>query len=235
MTIPRVLEPEVMDSREEAVDYNSMDHSTVNRAFVQELLEFARKVRPEGVSFEDQREGDYTLGDVLDPGTGTAQIPVELCKQDPFCRVMAVDMAESMLEIARYNVASFPDRIQLAKVDAKAMPYSAGMFDTLMSNSITHHLAEPVHCMKEMARVTVSGGVIFVRDLMRPDSEEQLEWIVKEYAGDENEHSQKMFRESLWAALNLDEIRSLVEEVGFEKETVTATSDRHWTWAARKP
>ncbi len=29
--IPRILEPEVMDTVEEAVDYDAMDHSTVNR------------------------------------------------------------------------------------------------------------------------------------------------------------------------------------------------------------
>jgi hypothetical protein len=36
--LPRVLEPEVMDSAEEAKDYDSMDHAQVNRAFVADLL-----------------------------------------------------------------------------------------------------------------------------------------------------------------------------------------------------
>ena len=36
--IPRILEPEVMDSPLEAVDYNTMDHSQVNRVFVDDLL-----------------------------------------------------------------------------------------------------------------------------------------------------------------------------------------------------
>ena len=36
--LPRTLEPEVMDTVEEAVDYDSMDHSAVNTLFVEELL-----------------------------------------------------------------------------------------------------------------------------------------------------------------------------------------------------
>jgi len=42
-----------------------------------------------------------------------------------------------------------------------------------------------------------------------------------------------LFRDSLHAALTLEEIRSLVVELGYAAETVTMTSDRHWTWAAR--
>ena len=35
--LPRVLEPEVMDTAEEARDYDTMDHSEVNRRFVAEI------------------------------------------------------------------------------------------------------------------------------------------------------------------------------------------------------
>ena len=36
--LTRILEPEVMDTVAEAVDYNSMDHSHVNCVFVDDLL-----------------------------------------------------------------------------------------------------------------------------------------------------------------------------------------------------
>ena len=36
--LPRTLEPEVMDSPEEARDYDAMDHAEVNRKFVDDLL-----------------------------------------------------------------------------------------------------------------------------------------------------------------------------------------------------
>ncbi len=36
--LPRILETEAMDTLEEAVDYDSMDHREVNAAFVTDLL-----------------------------------------------------------------------------------------------------------------------------------------------------------------------------------------------------
>ena len=38
MSLPRILETEVMDTPQEALDYNTMDHSAVNRVFVDDLL-----------------------------------------------------------------------------------------------------------------------------------------------------------------------------------------------------
>ena len=215
--LARVLEPEVMDTPQEALDYDTMDHSAVNRVFVDDLL----AVRP-------------TPGDVLDLGTGTALIPVELCQREPTCRVMAVDAAVSMLELARYNVGS-TDRIQLAKVDAKQLGYEDGMFDTVMSNSIIHHIPEPLAVLAEAVRVTKPGGMLFFRDLLRPEDMATLQQLVDIYAARANEHQRKMFGESLHAALTLEEIRDLVASLGFEREGVRATSDRHWTWVAAKP
>ena len=235
MALERILEPEVMDSEKEAQEYNDMDHSAVNQKYVQELLEFAQTAL--GYAGEEQGDPDdedeFSLGDVLDLGTGTALIPVELCKQHSECRVMAIDMAASMLDLAYYNIEahSMTERINLAQVDAKKMSYEDAMFDTAISNSIIHHLADPLSSLREMARVTCEGGVIFVRDLMRPDDVETLDEIVQTYAGEESEYSKKLFRDSLHAALSLSEIREMVAQLGYDPESVQATSDRHWTWA----
>ena len=92
----------------------------MNQHFVEELPKFARD--------HDAATADVELdfSDVLDLGTGTALIPVELCRQDHECRVMAVDLAVSMLELARYNVeaAGLIERITLAQVDAKSVSYT---------------------------------------------------------------------------------------------------------------
>lgn len=241
--LTRILEPEVMDSDQDASEYNSMDHSEVNRRFVDDLLAFGRSCwTNQGVigqsQFPTDREFDpsnaFPMGDVLDVGTGTALIPVQLCKQQPFCRVMAVDMAVSMLNLAVYNieVSGMRERIQLAQVDGKEMVFRDCMFDVVMSNSIIHHLPNPITCVSEMARVVRPTGLVFVRDLMRPDSESELYGLVEAYAGNETDYSKRLFADSLHAALTLEEMRELVATCGFPVESVTATSDRHWTWAA---
>lgn len=223
MSLVRVLEPEAMDTPEEAIDYDSMDHSAVNRLFVDDLLATG------AFAVEDEV-------DVLDLGTGTAQIPIELCRRTPNCRVMAIDLSLEMLQLAVYNVEahSLIGRIQLDRIDAKQLPYGDEMFHVAISNSIIHHIPEPLAVLREVVRTTAPGGLLFFRDLLRPEDDAAVEHLVQTYAGDENAHQRQMFDDSLRAALSLDEIRALVAELGFAPETVQATSDRHWTWIARR-
>jgi len=231
MTLQRKLEPEVMDSAEDASEYNEMDHSEVNQAFVDELLVFLGT--NEGFKSRLDDEEEELIG-VLDVGTGTALIPALLCDQHAAFKVMAVDMAVNMLELASYNVhASLRgDQIELVQADAKDLGYESEMFDVVISNSIVHHIHDPKQCVAEMVRVVQPGGAIFVRDLMRPESMETLESIVQTYAGDATEYCQQLFHQSLHAALTLDEMRQLVLDCGWNPDGVQATSDRHWTWAA---
>src|SRR5262249_24768255 len=186
--LSRLLEPEVMDSAEEARDYDAMDHSSVNRLFVSDFLAIWNG-----------------RGPILDVGTGTAQIPIELWRQHAGARITAIDMAEHMLAVGRDNVkkAGLAERIRLEKQDAKALPYSNGAFAAVISNSIIHHIPAPFECIAEMVRVCGPGGTIFVRDLMRPPDQRTLELLVQAYAGNANAHQQKMFAESLHAALTL--------------------------------
>ena len=217
--IERVLEPEVMDDPEESQAYDDMDHAEVNRVFVQDLLATGK------------------LGErVLDLGTGTARIPIELCEQHDECNVIASDAAVSMLEIAKLNIAiaGFEHRIELQLVDSKQLQLDDEEVDTVISNSLIHHVPEPMTVVREIARVLRPGGKVFLRDLMRPESLEEVEDLVRTYAGEEIEESQQLFRQSLIAALTVEEMQELVEQVGFSRDSVQATSDRHWTWAAEK-
>ncbi|MAX22236.1 MAG: ubiquinone biosynthesis protein UbiE [Planctomycetaceae bacterium] len=218
MALERVLEPEVMDTYEEARDYDSMGHQEVNTFFVQDLL----------------ASGEIGI-DVLDVGTGTAQIPVELCRQNEECRVIAIDMAAHMLDLARFNIEvdGFTQRIYLQQIDAKDMNFEQDMFDCVISNSIIHHIPQPRLVLQEAIRVARPGGLLFFRDLMRPESGEEVSRLVEMYAGDENPHQKQMFDDSLRAALSLEEIREMVTNLGFQGDSVQATSDRHWTWVDR--
>jgi ubiquinone/menaquinone biosynthesis C-methylase UbiE len=217
--LPRVLEPEVMDSPEEARDYDAMDHAAVNRAFVADFLAAWDGRNP-----------------VLDVGTGTAQIPIELCRQAPAAKVVAIDLAEHMLRVGRANVnkAGLTDRVRLEARDAKALPDADGSYAAVISNSIVHHIPEPAGVLAEMARVAAPGAVLFVRDLLRPPDEAALRRLVDAYAGGANDHQRQMFADSLHAALTLDEMRALVAALGFDASSVQQTSDRHWTWSATR-
>jgi ubiquinone/menaquinone biosynthesis C-methylase UbiE len=119
-------------------------------------------------------------------------------------------------------------------VDAKRMPFADGEFRAVMSNSIVHHIPDPRNVFAEIARVAGAGGAtIFVRDLLRPADAQTLRHLVKTYAGEANEHQQKMFADSLHAALKVDEVKDLVAGAGYDPAGVGQTTDRHWTWSVR--
>ena len=217
--LPRTLEPEVMDTPEEARDYDAMDHSGVNRVFVADFLAVWDGRNP-----------------ILDVGAGTAQIPIELCRRHPQARVTAIDLAEQMLLVGHENVvrAGLTERITLERQDAKRTSYRDGLFGAVMSNSIVHHIPDPGDVLAEMVRVVAPGGLLFVRDLLRPADETTLQRLVELYAAGANDHQKLMFSDSLKAALMLFEVRDLVATLGFDPPTVQQTTDRHWTWSARK-
>ena len=161
--LPRILETEAMDTLEEAVDYDSMDHREVNTAFVTDLL---------------AHEPD--LSTTLDLGTGTAQIPIELCRRAPEARVLALDAAQHMVELARKNIAlaGFDKQIRVERVDAKRLPYAEGSFRTVISNSILHHIPNPRDVLSETWRAVAPGGLVFLRDLLRPANQTMLHQLV---------------------------------------------------------
>jgi ubiquinone/menaquinone biosynthesis C-methylase UbiE len=227
----RVLEPELMDSENDAREYDAMDHSSVNKQFVTDLLAALadwspkRPVHPESECIH-----------VLDLGAGTAQIPNELARRAPNIHITAVDAAESMLTLARENTAKggFSTRISVGLADAKQLPFDSASFIVVISNSIVHHIAEPRTVAAEAIRVCADGGLLFHRDLARPADETQLDYLAETYATGATPYQRKLFANSLRAALTLEEMRDLIAVFGYPREAVQLTSDRHWTWVARK-
>ena len=219
--LPRTLEPEVMDTAEEAADYDAMDHSEVNRRFVDD---WGAACRAAGIDPQEPQ-------DMLDVGTGTALIPIEFCQRYPHLRISAIDLAAYMLHLAAANVerAGFSQRIELRLVDAKRIPLANGEFATVVSNSIIHHIPQPLEALAEMLRMLEPGGLLFVRDLMRPRTEAELEALVMTYTPGATPRMRQLFRQSLHAALTVDEVAEMLDPLGLDRDWVRATSDRHWT------
>ncbi len=163
----------------------------------------------------------------MDVGTGTALIPLELCRQSNAFHILGVDMADEMLKVGQRNVdrSGLNSAIELQLSDAKSLPFDDASFELVTSNSIIHHIPQPRQVFDEMTRVLRPGGLLFVRDLLRPDSHAQVEDLVKLYAGTESPRQQQLFRQSLRAALSLEEVRQMVSD----PQSVQTTSDRHWT------
>lgn len=210
----RVTEPEVMDNPQEAIEYDAMDFLEVNTAFAELAVELG------------PREGL-----ILDAGTGTARIPILMSQLRPQWQIIGIDLAQSMLDIGQKNVeqSGLQQQIQLEWVDAKQLPYPNEHFDMVVSNSLIHHLPNPLPFLLELKRVLKPNGAILLRDLLRPDSQETLDAIVNRVAADCNTHQTQLFRDSLHAAFTLDEVNQMMQQVGLQGVKVYQSSDRHWT------
>lgn len=122
-------------------------------------------------------------------------IPIELCRHQFSGRVVAIDLAKEMLKLANLNIdrAGLANQIQAALIDAKQMPYMRNEFDAVISNSIVHHIPQPSRVLLEMVRVLAHGGLLFVRDLLRPESLATIDHFVATYAGQETRIRKRSF------------------------------------------
>ncbi|MBD2347159.1 class I SAM-dependent methyltransferase [Anabaena subtropica] len=211
----RQLEPEVMDSWQEASEYDAMDFTEVNTAFAEEAVVL----------------GPPEQGLVLDVGTGPGRIPVLICQMRSQWQLVAIDMAQNMLKIAAQHVqqAGLQEHIRLELVDAKLLPYEDGIFDLVVSNSLVHHLPDPLPFFAEIKRVCKPHGGIFIRDLFRPEDEATMNAVVASIGDEYDDYQKKLFRDSLHAALTLDEVNHLIVTAGLRGVQIYQSSDRHWT------
>jgi ubiquinone/menaquinone biosynthesis C-methylase UbiE len=210
----RILEPEVMDTWEEAIDYDSMDFTEVNTVFAQSAINLGPKI-----------------GKILDAGTGSARIPIMIAKLSPQWHLTCIDLSANMLKVAAMNVenAGVKSQVKLELVDAKKMPYHNQEFDMVISNSIIHHLPDPLPFFREVKRLLKPNGGLFLRDLLRPHDQETTEHLVEMYTGDCNPRQKQLFRDSLYAAFSLDEITQMLAEAGLTDVKIYQSSDRHWS------
>lgn len=210
----RVLEPEVMDTWEESVAYDAMDFTEVNAAFARRAVELG----PEA-------------GCVLDAGTGPARIPILMAKMRPQWQIVGIDLSHNMLKVGRQHLAreQLGDRVTLEVVDAKQMPYGTGQFDCVVSNSIVHHLPDPMPFFRELKRVLKPNGGIFLRDLLRPADKATVDRLVAEIGSEYDAHQTQLFRDSLYASFAVEEVRQMLAAAGIEGVEVYQSSDRHWS------
>lgn len=207
----RVLEPEVMDTVAEAEAYDAMDHSLPNAAFLERLLALG------------------ACGRVLDIGCGPGHIPLQLVTMISDVEVCGVDLSQEMLRIAEEHRAVSPhaERVSFRLGDAKGLEDQDDAFDTVCSNTILHHIPDPVPFLRESWRVLRPGGVLLIRDLFRPDDHVTVARLVEKHSGDENEEARELFRASLCAALTPAELEAAASAAGMAGVEVTVDSDRH--------
>jgi cyclopropane fatty-acyl-phospholipid synthase-like methyltransferase len=146
---------------------------------------------------------------VLDVGCGPADIPIRFARRYATCHVLGVDASEPMIRLGQEAVqrAGLGERITLRCERFEAMP-GANVFDAALSNSLLHHLPNPLQFWHKLRQLVKPGAPVLVMDLLRPDSREEAQAIVDRYAATEPDILRRDFYNSLMAAYTEDEVTS---------------------------
>jgi cyclopropane fatty-acyl-phospholipid synthase-like methyltransferase len=219
MTMDRTLEPELMDDPQQALAYARADFEKENQGFVDLFREYFP---------------DFSEGHVLDLGCGPGDIPIRFAQEFPSCRITGVDASEPMIGLAGVAVkhAGLADRIAF-RCERFQVVSLADPVDAAVSNSLLHHVPNPLQFWYRLRQLVKPGSPVLVMDLLRPDSPEEAQAIVDRYAAKEPEILRRDFYNSLLAAFTEDEVAAQLAELNLSRLLIDVIDDRHWVVGGR--
>lgn len=210
----RVLEAEVMDDPEQARAYAKANFERENQDFVDRFKAFFP---------------DFTEGHILDLGCGPADIPIRVARAFPNCRITGIDASEPMIRLGEQAVqeAGLVDRITLRCERLQSMAIT-DQVDAVISNSLLHHIVNPLKFWFAVKQVTRPGGYALVMDLLRPESTDDASALVEQHAAHECAILKRDFYNSLLAAFTEDEVAAQLAEMNLSRLLIDVPDDRHW-------
>lgn len=210
----RSPEPELMLDDDQARAYAEADFSEPHEHFVD--------------LFAERFPGPVD-GLVLDLGCGPGDVSLRFATRYPKCRVHGIDGAPAMLAVGVELCRRHPSGSRVTLLEGR-LPEGRGPavpYPTIISNSLLHHLHAPDVLWGAILRDGAPGAQVFVMDLCRPDSIQQVDSLVARYAADAPAVLHRDFRNSLCAAFTPEEVREQLRAAGLHGFRVEQVSDRH--------
>jgi demethylmenaquinone methyltransferase / 2-methoxy-6-polyprenyl-1,4-benzoquinol methylase len=111
---------------------------------------------------------------LLDLGAGTGDLSVEALRQQPSCRVVAVDLTMPMMEIGRQRTLPVVEELSApvwACANAQLLPFPDDLFDAVVSGFLLRNLHDVKASLADQHRVVRPGGWVVALDTNpTPDS-----------------------------------------------------------------
>jgi trans-aconitate methyltransferase len=190
-------------------------------------------VRPDQWALFSERFPGFNRQRILDLGCGPADITMRFAEQYPQAKVIGLDGADAMLEIAGKEIlqhSSLANRVDIRKwhIGRQENPLGSEGFHAVVSNSLVHHMHDPLGLWRAIRACAAPGSAVLVMDLIRPQSRIEAENIVEKYAGKEPELLRNDFLNSLLAAYRSAEIMAQLVSANMELLQIEIVSDRHF-------
>lgn len=181
-----------MSMRYSQKDVEHFDHwaPTYDVFWGQRYLDRVHQLMLDAVS----ESGAGTPGAILDVGCGTGRLLVKTASLWSGARLMGVDPAERMVEIAHERLPT----ATIAVAGAEALPMPDCSVDAVLSCVSFHHWNDRAQGLREAARVLRVGGRLCLADVTMPG------WV------------KRLFRRT--KAASSSDLRSFITEAGFRLE-----------------
>jgi SAM-dependent methyltransferase len=212
----RITEPELMDDQAQAEAYAAADFAEAHSRIVD--------------SFDSCFPGEDVTGYILDLGCGPGDICFRFAARFPACSVMGVDGSRAMIRLANERKARdsvTDDRVRFIEGLLPGAPIPEVPFAAVISNSLLHHLHEPLVLWETILRYAYPGTKVYVVDLFRPETVVEAQRLVSEYASGEPDILRRDFYNSLCAAFEPGEVEAQLATAGLAGLAVDVISDRH--------
>ena len=112
-------------------------------------------------------------GRVLEVAVGTGK---NLTYYSRNCRIIALDLSDGMLKVARTRAANLSMHVSFLIGDAVALPFPEHSFDTVVSSLSTCTFPDPEAALKEMTRVCRPQGKVLLLEHGRSNREWLGRW-----------------------------------------------------------
>jgi ubiquinone/menaquinone biosynthesis C-methylase UbiE len=209
----RVLEPELMEDEAQVKAYAEADFEIPHSQFIERLQAF---INEPGFS-----------GTALDLGCGPGDISRRFAQAYPLSKVYAVDGSAAMINYGKLSIADeLKSRINFIHGLLPHVSLPQANYGIIFSNSLLHHLPDPMVLWDVIKKYAVPGTRLVVMDLLRPDSIDEAQAMVKAYAADEPDILKRDFYQSLLAAFRMEEIAGQIAQAGLDL-SIEQISDRH--------
>ena len=121
---------------------------------------------------------------ILDVGCGVGATSCFIAKRVG-CRVMGVDIMEKMVERSKERAKreKLADRVEFRVADAQDLPFQDGLFDAVITESVTAFPEDKQKAVNEYARVTKPGGYVGLNEtawLKYPPPPEVIAWAAQD-------------------------------------------------------